>query len=208
MAHRLEIRLLNYILLITIAALMIGVEFYFELSQPDLREELIANIEHALQTNSPSLIDDQTFAPISKLRNKIVIMFGVLTIVVGIVSMMFIRNITTPLQKMVNVAQQINEGDLSQVIEIDSRDEIAQLGMTINDLTSNLQEIAAYTSHSSQDILRKLDSCIVKVKEGNPPDFEKMCAVHNDLEALIDVSNSFTLLKTDLNKFTESTEKS
>ena len=41
--HKLEITLLNYFFLIAIAAMMIGVEFYFEMSKPGLTQEICNN---------------------------------------------------------------------------------------------------------------------------------------------------------------------
>ena len=86
-----------------------------------------------MKVESPTLL---------QLRNKILFMFVILTIVVAIVLMMFMKNITMPLQKMVDIARQLNEGDLTQVVKIESQDEFAQLGKAINDLTSNLQEVS------------------------------------------------------------------
>lgn len=147
MKRGLEIKLLNYFLLITIAAMMIGIEFFFEINQIKLMSE-ICSIANTTAVSELLL----------HLRNKIVIMFGVLTIVVAIVLMMFIKNITWPLQHMVNIAQKINDGDLSQVIKITPKDELGQLGIAINDLTKNLQEIAAFTATTSKAIQTRIDA--------------------------------------------------
>ena len=150
MNRSLQARLLNYFLLIALAAIMIGIEFYFEMSRAGLQAEICGLAE----PSSEGVIEAD---PLDRLRNKIVIMFGVLTLVVAIVLMMFIQNITTPLQKMAAIAQRINAGDLSQMVEVEGKDEIGQVGTTINDLTSNLQEVAAFTSTTSEDILGKLE---------------------------------------------------
>ncbi len=201
MTHGLEIKLLNYFLLIAMAALMIGAEFVLEMNKVDLKTELWANISQAI--NSVSLEDESetVFAPLIKLRNKIVVMFGVLTVVVAIVLLMFIKNITTPLQKMVNVAQHINEGDLSRVVQVETRDEIGQLGMTINELTSNLQEVAAFTNQAGKQMIKKLEVQIGFVQTGQPPDLKELNLLKSDLESLSEFADSFKFLKTDLKKF-------
>lgn len=171
MRRGLEIRLLNYFLLITIAAMMIGIEFFFEMN----RAGLIAGI---------CGIDAQTALsePLLHLRNKIVIMFGVLTLVVAIVMMMFIRNITWPLQHMVDVAERINSGDLSQSVIIRSRDELGQLGIAINDLTSNLQEMAVFTATASMAIRARVDA--IAACSEQPEVLEELQAITLDLDSL------------------------
>lgn len=176
MNEKLVVRLLNYFLLIAFAAMLIGAEFYFELSDAE----------------SASLT-------LTELRNKIVIMFGVLTLVVAIVMMMFIKNITMPLCKMADVAQRINEGDLSQVIDVETNDEIGQVGTAINELTSNLQEVASFTAMTSSETLDKINALSDKLKSTSTNDVD-MNDIKQSLESLVQFVNSFELLQTDIAK--------
>jgi len=171
MKHGLEIRLLNYFLLITIAAMMIGVEFFFEMNRVDLTREICQ------ASSDPSVSE-----PLQHLRNKIVIMFGVLTLVVAIVLMMFIKNITWPLQHMVDVAERINSGDLSQSVEIKTQDELGQLGTAINDLTSNLQEIAVFSAATSDAIQQHLQALSSRLD--SPEALEEIQAIRSELQSL------------------------
>jgi methyl-accepting chemotaxis protein len=180
MNRSLEVRLLHYFLLIAMAAIMIGIEFYFEMDRADLTKQICS-----LEAAPGEALDH--------LRNKIVIMFGVLTLVVAIVLMMFIKNITQPLQKMAVVAKRINEGDLSQMVEVEHKDEIGQVGETINDLTSNLQEVAAFTSATGAEILEKLDALSERLeKEGKPVPGE-ITEVRENLASLHGFVESFKL---------------
>ena len=185
MARRLEIRLLHYFALITLAAIMIGVEFYFEMNRPDLQAEICQVAAQGEPDGNDGL---------AHLRNKIVIMFGVLTLVVAIVLMMFIKNITTPLLKMVTVAKLINEGDLSQVIQVESNDEIGQVGNTINDLTSNIQEVAAFTSVSAGEALEQLAVLQERLASGDEVSPEELIEIRMSLASLKDFVDSFKLL--------------
>ncbi len=58
-----------------------------------------------------------------------------------IVLTMFIKNITEPLQHMIEMSREISSGDLSQTIKIRSDNELSELGNVINEMSSNLQEI-------------------------------------------------------------------
>ncbi|MDH3973648.1 MAG: HAMP domain-containing protein [Deltaproteobacteria bacterium] len=202
MKRGLERKLLAYFLLIVIAALMIGVEFTFEMSRSDLKEEIWQNISAAKTNASDESVHKQDVDPLAKLRTKVVVMFGVLTLVVAIVLLMFVRNITMPLQRMVDAANHINEGDLSQVIEIETDNEIGQLGTAINELTSNLQEVSALTHSSCKHMLETLDS--IRRSCGNSKEISLAHAgqfdrLEKELNSLKNFSGEFELLETDLN---------
>ncbi len=181
MARRLEVRLLHYFLLIAFAAVLIGVEFYFEMSRAELWLAICMESDAAGDTlNQPAL---------QQLRDKVVIMFGVLTAVVAIVLMMFIKNITLPLRRMLDVVNKINQGDLSQEVAVETKDEIGQVGQTINDLASNLQEVAAFTSTTTRDIESKLDALAVGPRDAH----DDIREIKDDLASLRDFLDSFTL---------------
>ena len=199
MTRKLEIRLLNHFLLIAFAAMLIGMEFFFELNRADLKLEICSTREQQIVTGSLDYTDKTLPSSLTKLRNKIVIMFGVLTIVVAIVLMMFIKNITMPLQKMADVAQRINRGDLSQVVPVETQDEIGQVGKAINELTSNLQEVATFTATTTNETLNKIDS-FTNPLDHKSPSLEDIEDIRSNLELLIAFVNSFKLLGTDIRK--------
>jgi len=206
--------LLNYFLLIAIAALMIGVEFYFEMKRDGLQQEICLTPELVNETrNNVSLETENAISDVShpsaspesspalsNLRNKIVVMFGILTIVVAIVMMMFVKNITNPLIKTLNIARQINDGDLSKVIEIDANDEIGQIGTVINDLTSNFQEIATSTSAMVNAIEAKLDALSAEIPQEDDACIAQIHSIKEDLEILRSFVESFNLLETELSE--------
>ena len=200
-SKKLELCLLNYFLLIAIAAMMIGVEFYFEMSKPGLRQD-ICTIETALNKIIDSDVintglEDESHA-LSNLRNKIVVMFGVLTIVVAIVMMMFVKNITRPLQRTLDTARLINDGDLSQIIKIEAHDEVGQLGIVINELTSNFQEIATSTSSMISAIESRIDALSKSLPTDDANNAEQITLMRQDLDALRAFVDSFNLLETDI----------
>jgi len=195
-SKKLELCLLNYFLLIAIAAVMIGIEFYFEMSKPGLQQDIC--ITHTTATEIIASDLDGLSPPLSDRRNKIAIMFGVLTLVVAIVMMMFVKNITRPLQRTLDTAKLINDGDLSQVIRIEAHDEVGQLGIVINELTSNFQEIATSTSVMINEIESRLDTLSESLSETNPDDAKQVTLIRQELDTLHAFVDSFNLLQTDI----------
>ena len=195
-AQKLELCLLNYFLLIAIAAMMIGVEFYFEMDKPGLRQQICTSATAITEGMETDLGEESSV--LSNLRNKIVVMFGVLTIVVAIVMMMFVKNITRPLLRTLNTAKLINDGDLSQVIKVEAYDEVGQLGMVINDLTSNFQEIATSTTVLINAIESRLDTLSISLADSAPESAEQITLIRQDIDALRTFIESFNLLQTDI----------
>lgn len=127
--------------------MLVGIEFLLETQGPKLRKELLANFE---KYSDNSISEDILFLPIDHLRSKAILMIVVVLFVVVIVLMMFIKNITDPLQHMIETAKKISKGDLSQTIKISTQNELAELGNTINEMSSNLQEITLLSKNLCQ----------------------------------------------------------
>lgn len=140
--YTLQRTMIIYFLLIGFAALLLGVEFVSETYSSELRGAWLTNIEKIVgQTiDSPDI-----FQPLDQLRYKAVLMICIIMSVVVIILMMFIKNITGPLQHMIEKSNEISQGDLSQTIHIDANNELADLGDVINEMSSNLQEIIHFS---------------------------------------------------------------
>jgi len=127
-----------YILLIGFAALLVSSEFVMDTHSTTLKQELTHNFQ---RYNSGELEQDQVYEPLVRIRNKAMMMVGVILAVVVIVLTMFIKTITEPLQHMVEVSKAISAGDLSRTTEVDTKNELSQLSAGIDDMSTNLQEI-------------------------------------------------------------------
>lgn len=127
-----------YFLMISFASLLITAEFIYDTHSQELRTELTQNFE---RLHNGEIQPDAAFQPIQVLRDKAVLMVALFLIVVLILLTMFIKNITEPLQHMIETSKLIAVGDLSQTVSISARNELAEMGNTVNELTSNLQEM-------------------------------------------------------------------
>jgi methyl-accepting chemotaxis protein len=127
-----------YFLMISFASFLIAAEFIYDIHDKELRTELIQNLE---KLHGGELQPDAAFQPIRALRDKAVIMVALFLVVVLILLTMFIKNITEPLQHMIEASKLIAVGDLSQTVTIRAKNELAEMGDTVNELTSNLQEM-------------------------------------------------------------------
>lgn len=136
--YTLQRTMIIYFLLVGFASLLVGVEFVAETHGHHLRGYWLDQIE---QHTGEDLDRNAVFQPLDHLRNKAVLMIGIIMSVMVIVLTMFVKNITEPLQHMIEKARDIARGDLSQTIRIEADNELADLGSVINEMASNLQEI-------------------------------------------------------------------
>ena len=192
MIRRLETRLFNYFTLIVLAASIIAIEFVIDINS-------IENL--SVLCNTQSTENSQYLCEsLHNIRNKIIIMLGTLTIVVAIIMLMFIKNISNPLKRISKAAEKINNGDLSQVIPIETQDEIGQVGKAINELTSNLQEVTALTSVTVSQLMKEIDLLSEQSKNNKPITESDINNMKDHLNTLNDFVNAFELLETDINK--------
>lgn len=129
--------MLVYFLLIGVASLFVSFEFIIDSQSDELKQGLLDNFQ---QYSNSEMTYSTVFQPIDTIRNKAILMVAIIVFVIAIVLTMFTKNITGPLQHMIEVAKTLATGDLRQTISIRSGSELSELGNVINDLSSNLQE--------------------------------------------------------------------
>ncbi|MBT2575583.1 methyl-accepting chemotaxis protein [Bacillus sp. ISL-51] len=79
----------------------------------------------------------------------------VLAIVIGtIVMVLIIRSITKPLKQLVTTSKRISEGDLTETIKIQSKDELGELGKSFNNMAASLRSLI----HAIQDSVNNVAS--------------------------------------------------
>jgi methyl-accepting chemotaxis protein len=136
----LERQMFTYFGLIAAASLLIMGEFVWAIQTSMTKAQALG---HSSVLSNSSL-HEAIIIELGALRNKAFIMCLVQAVVTLTVLIMFLRRITGPLQKLIEHSRMISEGDLTRTIEVGRKDEIGLLGDTINELTTNIQEIVAY----------------------------------------------------------------
>jgi methyl-accepting chemotaxis protein len=162
--YTLQRTMIIYFLLIGFASILVGIEFWADFHSGALKTEIWENIS---QYDHQQISQEAVFAPIDRLRSKAILMVGIIMVVMLIVLTMFIKNITEPLQHMIQLSQQISAGDLSQTVQIDANNELADLGHVINEMSSNLQEIILLSQHICANGQIYVDSALGTLKNSS-----------------------------------------
>ena len=199
-SYSLQRTMIIYILLIGCAALLVATEFVWDTHSITLKRELSQNFE---QFKTGELDEDQIYLPLVKIRNKAMMMVGVILAVVVIVLTMFIKNITEPLQHMIEVSKAISAGDLRQTTGIKTRSELSQLSAAIDDMSTNLQEIillARSVCDSANDVVGNTMQLIKKDAISTPSSkaiIEQLGCLESELAMLGQVIDFFKLYTVD-----------
>ena len=189
-----------YFLLIGVAAVMVSAEFVLETHSTALKQQLDENYARYA---SGSIDQNAVYAPLVRIRNKAMMMVGVILAVVVIVLTMFIKTITEPLQHLVEVAKAISTGDLSRTARVATRNELAQLSTAIDDMSSNLQEIIMLSRSVCNSAGRVTARTLARIGEenltqGDIVQMEKeMVCLLTELETLGRVIDYFQLYSVD-----------
>lgn len=199
-SYSLQRTMIIYILLIGCAALLVASEFVWDTHTLTLKRELSQNL---LRYTNGELVEDQIYLPLVKIRNKAMMMVGVILAVVVIVLTMFIKNITEPLQHMIEVSKAISAGDLRQTTGIQTRNELSQLSAAIDDMSTNLQEIIMLSRSVCDSANRVVGNAMPLLKKEaiSTPSSESILHQLNCLESelamLVQVIDFFKLYSVD-----------
>jgi len=91
------------------------------------------------QTKSIESLTMQLNKQVSSFIFLIIIIVALIVAVVVIVTALILNSITKPIGKLCKVTDQISEGDFSVRTQVNTRDEIAVLGESVNDMTEKLE---------------------------------------------------------------------
>jgi methyl-accepting chemotaxis protein len=76
-----------------------------------------------------------------------------IALAVGAVVVYFIVNsITKPLKSLVNVSEKIGQGDLTEIVEVKSKDELGQLGNSFNQMAANLRQLVEQVGNNAEQV--------------------------------------------------------
>ncbi|RME92873.1 MAG: HAMP domain-containing protein [Candidatus Hydrogenedentota bacterium] len=194
-ASSLRRRMVFYFLLVAIANVFVGMEILWEIKSQKYRAVVVQEVQKIQEKKKPV---EHVFTLLDKLAQKFVIMIGILIVVSAVVLFLFVVQIASPIQYMIDKARLIADGDLSVTIEIKSQDELADLGKLINDLTANLQEIIAQLEQVYRQLMHSVEDFEIKISRypefANKfsPERERLQSCLEDLNLL---KESFTLFR-------------
>jgi PAS domain S-box-containing protein len=96
------------------------------------------------------------FAPMDELARNIALIAGVVAVILGLVSIGFLRKALVPLSDLTKAAEKIGAGDLTQHIQVKTGDELERLADEFNRMTASLSEKEAQLNEYTQQLEQKV----------------------------------------------------
>jgi len=122
---------------------------------PELRWTVISVLPHA-----------EFMQQVTKLRIGFIILFVIFFAIASFLSYILSNGITMPLARLTQAAKAISQGNLSEIIDIKSRDEIGKLIGSFNTMTRNLQETTISRDYFNTILSSMQESLIVLGSDG------------------------------------------
>ncbi len=98
---------------------------------------------------------DEIFAPIIKLRNRILVALFFISALALSISLLFCRSITRPIEKLKKAVTNISVGNLDTIIEVKSKDEIGLFASSFHIMAENLKKMTADLQTKNMDLSEK-----------------------------------------------------
>lgn len=108
----------------------------------------------------------------SAILKEMAVVIGISILLGSLIVFFIIRSIIQPLRRLSNSAERISEGDLTESVEINSSDEIGQLGTSFNKMADSLRTVITklnnsidQMSSSSEQLLASSDQTAAATRE-------------------------------------------
>ena len=147
---------------------------YLELNnkQNEFDKDLVVNARNVIKIchNILESENEKMFSEISRF-NTMIITFSVIALILGvIISIIISRAITLPLNKSVNFANRISNGDLTASLDLNQKDEIGKLGNALISMVEKLKEVLGFTQITANNITDasfQLSSTAQEISQGS-----------------------------------------
>ncbi|GGM38798.1 chemotaxis protein [Paraliobacillus quinghaiensis] len=96
--------------------------------------------------------------PIRTLLVNTFIIIGLLVVVITIVSVAASRKLTQPILKLSKMSKQVAKGDLTQKVNIQSNDEIGELGTSFNQMIDEIKRLVSHSKLISEEVTQTATS--------------------------------------------------
>lgn len=135
-----------------------------------------------------TLPTDEILKPLKAVEFLYVIILAVALLVTIACSLLISRFITKPITKLIGVTEKISQGDLTQEVEVTTKDEIGALGIAFNAMVRNLQSLVQSVNETSIDLSASSQELMASSEQSSRMS-EKIAGNVSELVAEVEVEN-------------------
>lgn len=115
----------------------------------------------------------------ARMKSIVVLLTALVVAIAILLTFALVNLIIKPVDKLVGATERIAKGDLSQVVQVDRKDEIGKLAQAFNQMTTSLKESRKQIEDYSRNLEKKVEERTKELKEAQALliQTEKMAAV-------------------------------
>ncbi len=121
----------------------------------DASEKVVGGFENVPSVKWGVVAEQQYDDIIAQSLNafKIMLIASIFFVVLGIIyGIYWSKKFTKPISNMVNITNRIKDGDLTQILDLDSNNELGILQMSLNDMVKSLKMLIVNINNTSNDL--------------------------------------------------------
>jgi PAS domain S-box-containing protein len=104
------------------------------------------------------------FALVDEARWLSLLVIGLAAIISGVVVLLVVRQITTPIRRLSYAARAISSGNLKKRVDIQSQDEVGQLAQAFNDMAGRLADMVDNLEERIQERTQRLQQVEIELR--------------------------------------------
>lgn len=131
-------------------------------------------------------------ALLQRVNRGVLLAAGIAGLAALFVSILFVRQITRPLQQLATASRQVASGNLAARVPVSGRDELAQVGSAFNQMAESLQVQEQLRHHLVADVAHELRTPLTVIQGQVEALQDNVIPLSPD--ALVPIHNSVTLL--------------
>lgn len=191
-------RMMIYVFIIVFCSLMLGIEFLIDIKDRDLHRELERGFQ---RQRLGEISSSEAMAPIDHIKNKVILLIVIQSLVTGVVLILFVKKITIPLGRMFAVTTNMARGDFKNPVPVYSNDEIGKLGRFINDVVSDFGEVIGHVRAAGGACRHNIESIRLAVESGDrQAALTSVKVAAEEIERLDEMTGIFNLARVDLSR--------
>lgn len=134
--------------------------------------------------------------PVNNLANVVLMISGIMIVVIIIIAILIARSFANPINKAVDFAQKVADGDLTATVDVKQKDEIGVLADTLRDMVAKLREI-------TENIMTGSDSIASASEEMSSTSQEMSQGANEQASSAEEVSSSMEEMASNIDQNTD-----
>lgn len=184
--------------LIALAAVAVDVKFVLDVSSEITKA---GKVRVSNPTSDPLMTVPVQAELLDYVRTRMSLVLGVTILCVASIIYLYVHKIYRPLKQVVRATKEMSNGNLSNPIRPNGRDEVGELAEVINDLAANYQEVLLLTGTAvgkSSSAVERIEKLLERGDKsaGQAELQEQVGVIKRDLEMLGSVVKDFEFYQT------------